>query len=836
MKRSEFIASTGTDISNPREHPNRITSFIDGSAVYGSEVHTADWLRDYNQGKLKVSKDNLLPFNTLNGELTNNLDQDAPHMADAVGASSRLFVAGDIRANENVLLTAFHTLFVREHNRLCDELILENPTWSDEELYQYARKMVGGFLQSISYQEWLPAMGVHVPHYEGYDEEVNPAIMNIFSGAAFRMHSLINPEILRMDNDGNTISFGNLSLKDAFFNPAQIYNRGGIDPLFKGMATVVAQEFDSKIIDELRNFLFGAPGAGGLDLAAININRGRERGFPDYNTVRENFGLTRLTDFSEICSNDDIVATLQDLYNNDINNIDPFVGFVCEDHMNDALVGETMMHILTEQFKVLRDGDRYYFEIDPMLSPEHKAEIKNTRLVDIILRNTDITLMQGNLFAAMDHDVLSDCNALSPNVTIFGSVQTIEGELLSDVDISFTTSNGAMLNNVQSMDGNFTLNNIPSCYDYTITPMKDVDPANGVSTYDLVLIQKHVLGIEYLTSPYYYIAADATNDDKITTSDIVEIRKLILGIIPDFTNNDSWKFVESSYTFENPLDPLEENYPESYATTSINDNQSASFTAVKIGDVNGNAVINLDSDADSRNNLTDLLTFNIKDRSVVEGQEYSIEFKSKDLIDIISYQFTLNYDPTMLELVDIKTGYLKGLSEGNFGVFPTEGMITTSWNLPGGITDDEMRAQDAVFTLVFKGKATGQLRDLLSITSRKTSKEAVTDQLEAVDIALEFEGVDGEAIIVAENFEVYQNQPNPFKENTTFGFYLPKAGEVTVKLTDVSGKLVSVIKEDYAQGYNKVNLQRKDIKASGVLYYEVISDYGTATKKMLLIE
>ena len=118
-----------------------------------------------------------------------------------------------------------------------------------------------------------------------------------------------------------------------------------------------------------------------------------------------------------------------------------------------------------------------------------------------------------------------------------------------------------------------------------------------------------------------------------------------------------------------------------------------------------------------------------------------------------------------------------------------------------------------VKTLVFKAKATGQLRDLLSITSRKTSKEAVTDQLEAVDIALEFEGVNGEAIIIAENFEVYQNQPNPFKENTTFGFYLPEAGEVTVKLTDVSGKLVSVIKEDYAQGYNKVNLQRKDIKA-----------------------
>jgi len=836
MKRSEFDASTGTDAANPRQHPNRISTFIDGSAVYGSDQTAADWLRTFAGGKLKTSTGDLLPFNTTSGELNSAIDPNAPGMDDAVGASPKLFVAGDARANENLLLTSFHTLFVREHNRLCDELTLQNPSWSDEDIYQHARKMVGGFIQSICYEEWLPSMGINIPTYTGYDDTVNPSIMNIFSGAAFRMHSLINSEILRMDNNGNTIPQGNINLMDAFFNPLELSNGGGIEPLFKGMATVTAQNFDAKVVDDLRNFLFGAPGAGGLDLASININRGRERGFPDYNTVRTNFGLAPLTSFSQICSDPAVVSTLENLYNNDINTVDPFVGFVAEDHMAGAMIGETMMVIIGEQFKVLRDGDRFYYENDPILNQAEKDEIKNTRLVDIIMRNTGITLMQGNLFAAMDHTTLANCGAASPNVSILGTIQSAGGALLSNVDLFFNSSsnNNLVPSNNSGTNGMFNFTSIPSCYDYEIIPSKNDDFINGVTTFDLVQIQGHILSTSTLNTPYAIIAADASNDGQITTFDIIELRQLILGINTTLANNTSWRFVDGSYTFINPLNPLAESFPEDYAVTSLDNNASVSFVGIKVGDVNGSAATNL-LGADTRNDYADILIFNVKDHAVVEGHEYTIDFKAKDLPEIISYQFTLNYDQEVLEFKDVQAKNLKGLSNGSFGVFAEEGMITTSWNLPNGVADNEMRVQDAAFSITFVAKATGQLRDLLSITSRKTQKEAYNDQTEMVDIALQFDGDNG-PIVVAEDFEVYQNQPNPFKETTAFGFYMPQDGDVAITITDVSGRTLKVINQEYAKGYNQVDLVRKDFAASGVLYYEVKSEFGSVTKKMLLIE
>lgn len=837
MKRSEFDAATGTSTANPRQHPNRISTFIDASNVYGSDQTTADWLRTFSGGKLKTSLGNLLPFNTTTSDLQGPIDSNAPHMADAVGASPKLYVAGDIRANENLLLTSFHTLFVREHNRLCVELAADNPTWSDEELYQHARKMVGGFLQAICYEEWLPTMGIEIPAYTGYDTSVNPAIMNIFSGAAFRMHSLINGEILRMDNNGNTINQGNISLKDAFFNPTELINGGGIDPLFKGMATVITQNFDSKLVDDLRNFLFGAPGAGGLDLAAINIQRGRERGFPDYNTVRTNFGLSAFTAFDQICSDPAVVSILEDIYNNDINNIDPFVGFLAEDQMSGMMVGETMNAIIGEQFKRLRDGDRFYYENDPVLTAAEKSEIKNTRLVEIIMRNTNIDLMQGNLFSAMDHTTLATCDAAAPNVSIVGNVQSAGGSLLSDVDLTFVTANASNLvpNTNTGASGLFNFINVPSCYDYEIVPEKEGAYDNGVTTFDIVKVLEHILLTDLLSSPFSIIAADVNNDGNVTTFDIVEMRQLILGIIPTFPNSKSWRFVESSYSFNNPLNPLAENFPDTYLVNSIDNNTSVGFIGIKVGDVNGNASTNLSGDADTRNDFADILRFIVEDRAVVAGKEYTVDFKTSDLPEIISYQFTLNFDQEVLAFKNVDAKHLRGLSEGNFGIFEEDGIITTSWNLPSGESDNELRKEDIVFSITFEAKASGQLRDLLSITSRKTPKEAYNDQTEKVDIALQFNGVNG-PIVIAEKFEVYQNQPNPFKEATSFGFNMPQKGDVSITITDVSGRTLKIINQEYPQGYNQVDLIRKDFDASGVLYYEVKSEFGSASKKMVVIE
>ena len=413
MLRSMPHPGTGTSTANPRNYSNAITSFIDASAVYGSDEYRANYLRSFSGGKLRMinySGMELLPFNTITGFFNDPTDPEAPFMADDTHSGSKLFMAGDVRANENLLLLSFHTLFAREHNRLCDLLMEQHPEYGDEDLYQHARKIVGGLLQAITFEEWLPAMGVHLSTYAGYRPAVDPGIMNVFSAAAFRLgHTLLSGEIVRMNNNGEEIPQGNTTLREAFFNPKEILRAGGVDPYFKGMGVQIQQELDCKMVDDVRNFLFGPPGAGGLDLAAINIMRGRERGLPDFNTIREDLGLGRVSDFVEICSNPDLNMDLAELYGT-VDDVDPWVGMLAEDHMPEALFGETIMKIMELQFQNLRDGDRYYYENDEFLSAEEKEEIRSTKLSDIIRRNTSITLMQDDVFHAMEHSNIPFAN------------------------------------------------------------------------------------------------------------------------------------------------------------------------------------------------------------------------------------------------------------------------------------------------------------------------------------------------------------------------------------------------------------------------------------------
>lgn len=408
MSRSMASEGTGTDKTNPRQHDNMISSFLDASGVYGSDEERANWLRTFEGGKLKTSEGNLLPWNTVSGNFNDAIDFSAPTMADDTHSLNKYFVAGDVRANENPLLISFHTLFLREHNRLCDELKVKHPDWTDELLYQRARKLVGGFIQHITFDEWMPTMGIKIPEYTGYKPNVRAVISNEFSAAAFRLgHTLVNSNIIRMDNDGGEMPGGNMRLKDAFFNPVSVVLSGGVDPFLKGMATQVQQEMDCKVVDDIRNFLFGSPSQGGLDLAAININRGRERGIPTYNQIRRDLGMPPVNSFYTLTKDVEVAAVMEEVYG-DINNLDAWVGMVSESHVSSgALFGEVMMNIIEDQFQALRDGDRYYYEVDPILTDAEVAQINNTWLRDIIMRNTSISLMQDEVFKAMPHTNIS---------------------------------------------------------------------------------------------------------------------------------------------------------------------------------------------------------------------------------------------------------------------------------------------------------------------------------------------------------------------------------------------------------------------------------------------
>ncbi len=393
FRRAQFDSATGNSLNNPRRHPNLVSSFLDGSMVYGSDSERASALRTLDgTGKLKTSSGDLLPFNSSayfpDGPLENG---------NANGDPTSLFVAGDVRGSENVALASLHTIFLREHNRLASEIAAHDPTLDGDTIYYQARRLVTAQIQHIHYNEYLPLLlgQSTIAPYSGYNPSVDPSISAAFATAAFRIgHSQSSATILRLDENGNPLA-DELTLAEAFFTTEPIVD-DGIDPILRGLSVQQAQEVDTKVIDQLRNFLFGPPGAGGMDLVSIGIQRGRDLGLPSYNQARLDYGLTPATSFADITSDTEVQAALANLYGS-VDNLDLWVGGLAEDHVPGAMVGSLFAEIIGDQFERLRDGDRFWYENNQFTSDELNF-IRTTSLADLIERNTSISNLSGSVF------------------------------------------------------------------------------------------------------------------------------------------------------------------------------------------------------------------------------------------------------------------------------------------------------------------------------------------------------------------------------------------------------------------------------------------------------
>lgn len=380
FNRSAYDPATGAGPDEPREQVNVITAFIDASNVYGSDESRIRTLRaNDGTGRLRSSR---------NGRFL--LYNDAGLENDRGNTLQRLFVAGDIRANEQMGLTAMHTLFMREHNRLAGVIAAANPDLHGHEIFELVRKIVGAQMQVITYYEFLPVLlgpGA-IGRYEGYDPEVDPTIANEFSTAAYRFgHTMLSPTLLLIDDNGREEG---LPLRNAFFDPTLVPELG-ISGVLRGLARQQAQTVDARLVNDVRNMLFGAPGGPGRDLAALNIQRGRDHGLPDYNTVRIAYGLPPATSFADISSDPQVQEALELAYG-DLRYVDLWAAGLAEDPLPGAMLGETFHTILVDQFRRLRDGDRYWFEHDPFFLANQNLleEIRGTTLADIIRRNTAI--------------------------------------------------------------------------------------------------------------------------------------------------------------------------------------------------------------------------------------------------------------------------------------------------------------------------------------------------------------------------------------------------------------------------------------------------------------
>ena len=392
LHRSNFAAGTGT--TSPRQYANFVTHWIDGSMVYGSEQTRADALRTFAGGRLATGADGFMRRNhdaASNGLPNGNETGFYP--------DAEMFLAGDVRANENPGLTALHEVFVRQHNQLVDGFAADNPAWTDEQLYQTARKIIGAQIQKITYEDWLPLMlgDGALPAYAGYDNTVDPSLSIDFTTAAFRFgHTMLNEQLLRVNADRTEFAGGHLDLSQAFFNPNLVSEPGGMDALLRGLIVQPANDLDTQVIDDVRSMLFGPPGAGGLDLLALNIQRGRDHGIGTLNDLRVALGLSPHADFAALTSDATLAAGLASVYA-DVDEVDAWIGLMAEDDAQGLMLGETLRLAIADQFARLRDGDRYFYLNDPQLTP-YLDLVNGIELCDIIAAVTGVTEFKYDVF------------------------------------------------------------------------------------------------------------------------------------------------------------------------------------------------------------------------------------------------------------------------------------------------------------------------------------------------------------------------------------------------------------------------------------------------------
>lgn len=427
---------------------------------------------------------------------------------------------------------------------------------------------------------------------------------------------------------------------------------------------------------------------------------------------------------------------------------------------------------------------------------------------------TTFISIQDNLADVCGDPLVANLGGLLSNEQ-HASIQDVEMNLGgAATDMVMTDSSGMYNFDISPLGG-----------DYSLVPHKDDGPMNGVTTFDLVLISKHILGVTPLDSPYKLIAADANRSGTVTTFDLVEIRKLILFINTTFPNNTSWRFVDKHFIFPNPSNPWQTPFPEFMNINNLNDDHwDADFIGVKIGDVNGSAVTsNATGQTGERTNLENLV-FETENIRFEKGQTIEVPFQLNSQ-DLAGFQFTLGFDATKLGFTGVDGDLI---SKDNFGFAKLDdGVITVSWNRTDGSSE---LFNGEIFTISFIAKEAGELKDLLEIGSKFTSAEAYGANMQNFGVELSFTGK------ASTGFELYQNSPNPFKDFTKISFNLPNADACTLTFTDISGRVLKVIDGDFTEGYHQLKVKRADLNTTGVIYYCLQGSGFKATKMMILTD
>ena len=396
----ECIQSTdnGTGLTMPRQQLNEVTSYLDGSAIYGSNAFVTRGLRSLQCGQMKMGQ----------RTFTNKGNPPFLSFGGPTQQGTNFFSFGDFRGNSLTPLMMLQAIFLREHNRIAREFASMNPCWDDERIYQEVRKIVGALMQIFTYEEMLPVVygeemfEKYIGSYEGYDPTVPGVVFNEFANAGLRFgHSMLSDSFARLDSNNEPLPIGPLSLRESFLNTYQYFVSGGTDPVLRGYLqdrSRRADEFYNRVFTTQFNAV--SDDSLGQDVAARDIQRGRDHGFPPYRDYaqfcEEKYNVT--PSFSRSTA-----RSLRNVYGLDAfeNGMDLHIAALAEEHLDNSHIGPTTACLMAITFRAIRIGDRFWWQNpDPRIFTEPQRDsLSKIRLSKVICDNADnIPMIRSNVF------------------------------------------------------------------------------------------------------------------------------------------------------------------------------------------------------------------------------------------------------------------------------------------------------------------------------------------------------------------------------------------------------------------------------------------------------
>ncbi len=409
-------------------------------------------------------------------------------------------------------------------------------------------------------------------------------------------------------------------------------------------------------------------------------------------------------------------------------------------------------------------------------------------------------------------------NCSQQNVSIVGNIstesyQTIEAVLVEmsvNMPVSYTDE-----------EGNYAFGDMPSGGAYQVIPSKNDDPKNGISTLDLILIQRHILGVKKFDSPYQYIAADIDRSSQVDGVDLIELRKLILGIYDDFPDNESWRFIDDAFEFAQIENPWVSVFPELYTISILDTDMEIDFIGVKVGDINGDVEANhLDAVIDARSSRWPLV-FRYDEGSASKGEVLSIPIYASNYEQVSGWQGT--FMGTGAKLLGVES---RALDIGNkvSHLDDVSNSLTVSY---GSVELEEFDESTVLFELIVEATGVSPYSKLIELNSSITVSEGYRSFDQIVNLELEAK---------ATGLQIDFIKPNPWKTVTDIEITLDKAGRARLEFYDVSGRLVLVKSDEYEVGSHTIRLWREEFPAAGMLYVKLISGGMTTEKKMILLD